>query len=318
MNVKYQIFVSSTFRDLEEERRVVIEQILNLGHIPVGMELFQAGDDTQWHYIKERILECDYYIVIVAERYGSQGPDGKSYTQMEYEFAIANDVPVAAFLLHDDARKAWPKEHFEYQKIDEINKFRALCETRICQHWKNADQLGAKVLSGLNEMFRRKPRIGWVRANSVASADALNELAKLSKEKRDLHAELEQYKNSVLPNRKLSVVENKLRIAKLNDYISAFSETDGQLKIDEKLTLLDIFLSLCRNLSQGLSHMQFISAINFKLRLFPSNNVGRIIFDGLIKELTICQLIETDGPRYILTGFGKEFVLELEDKTLSD
>jgi hypothetical protein len=48
MHVKYQVFISSTFKDLEEERRTVIEQVLNLGHIPVGMELFQAGDETQW------------------------------------------------------------------------------------------------------------------------------------------------------------------------------------------------------------------------------------------------------------------------------
>ena len=77
MDKKYQIFVSSTYRDLEEERRKVIEQILNLGHIPVGMVLFQAGDETQWGYIQKRIVECDYYIVLVAERYGSEGPGGQ-------------------------------------------------------------------------------------------------------------------------------------------------------------------------------------------------------------------------------------------------
>ena len=107
MRVKYQIFISSTFIDLEDERRTVIERILNLGHMPVGMELFQAGDETQWDYIKKRILECDYYIVIVGERYGSEGPDGKSYTQMEYEFAVASGVPVAAFPLHKDASPSY-------------------------------------------------------------------------------------------------------------------------------------------------------------------------------------------------------------------
>jgi hypothetical protein len=40
---KFQIFVSSTFVDLEDERRAVIEAILDLGHIPIGMEAFQAG-----------------------------------------------------------------------------------------------------------------------------------------------------------------------------------------------------------------------------------------------------------------------------------
>jgi len=36
MDVKYQVFVSSTFVDLEAERRSVIETILNLKPIPIG------------------------------------------------------------------------------------------------------------------------------------------------------------------------------------------------------------------------------------------------------------------------------------------
>ncbi|WP_376703412.1 DUF4062 domain-containing protein [Mesorhizobium sp. ISC25] len=73
-----------------DERRSVIEAVLNLGHIPVGMEAFQASDDTQWDYIKRRIDDSDYYVLIVAERYGSE-LKGKSYTQMEYEYAVAQD-----------------------------------------------------------------------------------------------------------------------------------------------------------------------------------------------------------------------------------
>jgi Domain of unknown function (DUF4062) len=40
MNVKYQIFVSSTYEDLKAERAEVIKACLNMGHIPVGMEMF--------------------------------------------------------------------------------------------------------------------------------------------------------------------------------------------------------------------------------------------------------------------------------------
>jgi hypothetical protein len=116
MNIKYQIFISSTYEDLIEERRKVIENIMNIGHIPTGMEMFQAGDVSQWHYIKNRILECDYYIVIIAERYGSEGSEGKSYTQMEYEFAVENKIPVAAFLLHEEARKSWPNCKVQSEK----------------------------------------------------------------------------------------------------------------------------------------------------------------------------------------------------------
>lgn len=52
---KYQVFVSSTYTDLIEERREVIEAIIDLGHIPAGMEGFPAIDMEQFRYIKKVI-----------------------------------------------------------------------------------------------------------------------------------------------------------------------------------------------------------------------------------------------------------------------
>ncbi|MEJ2229028.1 MAG: DUF4062 domain-containing protein, partial [Alphaproteobacteria bacterium] len=136
-NKRYQIFISSTFEDLKEERRIVTEQIWKLGHIPVGMELFHAGNEDQWSFIKERIAECDYYIVIIAERYGSQAADGISYTEKEYRLATELGVPVAAFLLSDKARKTWPACHVEHDQIEKINAFRALCENKLVKYWED-------------------------------------------------------------------------------------------------------------------------------------------------------------------------------------
>ncbi|TJV36470.1 MAG: DUF4062 domain-containing protein, partial [Mesorhizobium sp.] len=86
-----------------------------LGHIPVGMAAFQASDDTQWDYIKRRIDDSDYYVLIVAERYGSE-LKGKSYTQMEYGYAVAQGVPTVAFLLEGGARKTWAAEKVEVRE----------------------------------------------------------------------------------------------------------------------------------------------------------------------------------------------------------
>lgn len=54
MNSKpiYKIFVSSTFKDLEEERIKVMTTIVNCGHLPIGMEQFPAAPITAWNYIK--------------------------------------------------------------------------------------------------------------------------------------------------------------------------------------------------------------------------------------------------------------------------
>jgi hypothetical protein len=53
--IKYQIFISSTFEDLVPERDQVIKAVLEMGHIPVGMEMFSAADEQQWEIIKKQI-----------------------------------------------------------------------------------------------------------------------------------------------------------------------------------------------------------------------------------------------------------------------
>ena len=68
------------------------------GNFPSGMELFPASDETQWELIKRVIEECDYYIVIVGGKYGSLGPNGKSYTEMEYDYAMETGLPVLGFV----------------------------------------------------------------------------------------------------------------------------------------------------------------------------------------------------------------------------
>jgi len=55
MDVKFQIFISSTYLDLIEERNAVIEAILKIGHILIGMEMFKAEDVDSWEVIKRTI-----------------------------------------------------------------------------------------------------------------------------------------------------------------------------------------------------------------------------------------------------------------------
>lgn len=50
---------------------------------------------------KKVIDDCDYYILILAGRYGSIGPEGISYTEMEYRYATDSGKPTIAFLHRD-------------------------------------------------------------------------------------------------------------------------------------------------------------------------------------------------------------------------
>ena len=80
MDRRYQVFVSSTYEDLREERREVMQALLALDCIPTGMELFPAADDDSWTHIQRFIAGCDYYVVIVGTvgTHGSKGIAGRS------------------------------------------------------------------------------------------------------------------------------------------------------------------------------------------------------------------------------------------------
>src|ERR1041384_3732281 len=91
-NTKFQIFISSTYEDLKDEREQVIKACLEMGHIPVGMEMFSAADEEQWQIIKRQIDESDYYVVLIAHRYGSR-VGGRGYTEKGYEYAVQQGGP---------------------------------------------------------------------------------------------------------------------------------------------------------------------------------------------------------------------------------
>src|SRR4051812_3359759 len=98
MDKRYQVFVSSTYEDLQEERQEIMHALLELDCIPAGMELFPAANEDQWTLIQRVIDDCDYYLVILGGRYGSTDKEGMSYTEKEYRYALEKGKPTIGFL----------------------------------------------------------------------------------------------------------------------------------------------------------------------------------------------------------------------------
>ena len=189
-NVKYQIFISSTYEDLKAERDQVAKAILEMGHIPVGMEMFSAADEDQWTIIARHIETCDYYVVIVAQRYGSTDASGRSFTEKEYDHAIAAGVPVLGFVLADTAN--WPVARVDKdaRKRKALDAFKEKVKSRYVSYWSSADDLYGRVSVAVTKQMAVRPRTGWIRADQGVSADVAAELARLSKENAELRASL--------------------------------------------------------------------------------------------------------------------------------
>jgi hypothetical protein len=193
MKKKYQVFVSSTYIDLIEERRSVGEALLSGNYIPVGMELFAAADSTQWNLIKQAIDDIDIYIVIIAGRYGSEYR-GKSYTRREYEYAIKKKKPVLAFIHSDIGSLAHDKCESSTEKQQKLNDFiNYIKERKIYASWKTPDELARKVITSLLSQ-EKDPKLissGWVKASTFITIQGENKELKESIEKMKLTERIE-------------------------------------------------------------------------------------------------------------------------------
>lgn len=192
---RYQVFISSTFEDLKEERRAVQDAIISTGDFPVQMESFPAADEDQFEFIKSLIDICDYYILIIAGRYGTLAEDGFSYTEKEYRYAVSRDVPVLVMVHSNPGSIAADKSEETKEGKEYLKRFiEEASDGRLRKNWNTTDGLKLAVREALDHSKATKPRVGWVRGDLVASRETLAELNEVRKENakfRDALGELE-------------------------------------------------------------------------------------------------------------------------------
>lgn len=162
---RYQIFISSTYKDLIEERQKVTQAILKLYHFPIGMEMFHADNEEQWVQIKNTIDMSDFYVLIVGRYCGTLIEDeGISYTEKEYNYALSKGIPVLSFVISDNAKKeSYGVETSKQQKA--LKKFLKKVKKLPCEFWSTADELAFQVSSALSIKFQEETRNGWIPYN---------------------------------------------------------------------------------------------------------------------------------------------------------
>ena len=159
---KYQVFISSTYVDLKEDRLMVSKALHHLDCFPTMMEEFPASDQRQLDYIY-RNLECaDYYIIILGGRLGSIDSDsGYSYTYLEYKKAEEIGIPVIAFIKCDEDGKALRFEEDDIRKKQYDLFFKEVMANRLCKFYSNINEISLMVVDSINEEICRNPQKGW-------------------------------------------------------------------------------------------------------------------------------------------------------------
>lgn len=180
---KYQVFVSSTFTDLEDERNKVLKSLLDLNCIPAGMEYFPATDEQQFEYIKRIIDESDYYVLILAGRYGSIHPKlGISFTELEYDYAVSTNKPIIALIHNNPGEIASHKTDPENK--DKLKAFseKVVKNGKMSRFWSNGYELAGILVTSLQYNFKTGNAKGWIREGEVPYVNLLEEIHHLQSE----------------------------------------------------------------------------------------------------------------------------------------
>ena len=199
---KYQVFVSSTFEDLKRERAEVIKALLEMDCFPCCMEFFPAANEDSWTYIERLIKECDYYIVLVAGKYGSLTNEGISYTEKEYQCAIDNGVPTLAFVHKEPENLPAKDNEQDAEKRNKLKRFTSMLQKKLCYMWYAQEDLYPKVVASMHKLIKSTPRIGWIPANSAG--DPNSEIESLKQQAR-----IKELEERLASKETISVVADK-------------------------------------------------------------------------------------------------------------
>jgi Domain of unknown function (DUF4062) len=271
---KLQVFVSSTFIDLKEERQTAVQAILNAGHIPAGMELFTAGDESQWTIIKRWIEESDVYMLLLGGRYGSIEPkSGKSYTHLEYDYAVELGKPLFAIVINDKALdEKVSKEGKNVLELDNpqgLKDFKKVVTSNMCAFWEDLKDIKLNVNDSIRDIeYRYADSLkGWVKADDTDYSSISEELARLSRENSELKSQLD----GINTQKKINGIEISEMIKLLEK-----QELDDEVKFEyymyddtySCLNSFELFMGLVEhnNYSSG-SGLQDVDDLRFLMHL---------------------------------------------------
>lgn len=318
MDKKYQVFVSSTYQDLIEERQKVIEALISKNCFPVGMEYFPAANEEQFSVIKRLIDRCDYYILILGGRYGSIEPKtGKSYTQLEYEYALEKNIPVAAFYHDNIGKLASDKVEKTEEGLAKLKEFKILVQNKLCKTWSESYELAFKVNSTLDFMFENYPRTGWVKADEVSSAEANKELISLRKENDLLKSKI-RVLSSQIPEgtEEYKQGDDKFIIRYTMSFDPFAGESDTKTHKKE-FTWNKIFLSIATTLLKPVSEQTIKDKLEERL-IGEYYDINEEDFQTILIQLMALKLITSDTIKYegvntfwIMTEYGKNLMVQL-------
>lgn len=317
MKKKLQIFISSTYEDLKDERQAAVSAILKSGHFPAGMELFTAGDKSQLEIIKKWIDESDVFMLILGGRYGSVEPDsGASYTEIEYNYATQQNKPLFAVVIKDDALEEKVKEAgtsvIEKERPTELKLFKEKVLSNMSSFFEDEKDIKLAVLESIPELANSRELSGWVSGKDVPDTKGLvDEISRLNAEVSELVKE-----NSVL-SKKLSnnkVYTTKEEFSELVTLLKSIKLVIPKSVTESSETTTNDLFSIFINVKDSL-----VTGVTNQVQQHQSTYW---IYENVCPKLQIHGLVENEKVpsvryrRFAITKKGQALLAHIEKKKL--
>jgi hypothetical protein len=139
------------------------------------------------------IDDCDYYVLIIGGRYGSLSDNGISYTEMEFDYAIAKGIKAVVLVHGDQGSITMDKSETDPLLREKLKSFIDKASSgRLVKYWKIPEDLPGIVSLSLLKTMKLYPAQGWVRAPKSTNEEVLQEINELRKRNEELVRKLSQ------------------------------------------------------------------------------------------------------------------------------
>lgn len=309
---KYQVFISSTYNDLIDERKQILNYLLMADCIPAGMEAFVATDEEQFDVIKKVIDLCDYYILIIGKRYGSLNEKtGLSYTEMEYNYAIDKGIPVLVFAIDDSVKLSPDKTEVDTAKKKKLQEFKSKAmQNRLASIWATSADLMAKVAISIMRAQKEIKRPGWHRGDDINQELLEKELRTLRSENEILRSQvstpLDKKANAI------DLLESKIELH-YTERVYFFTSTTVAKKKTINPTLKELFGFISLRMTGIKKANDFIEATSSFVSGYFVNTQDALILRNKFEQLGLFESYngKDDIEMLKLTELGKEIMNQL-------
>ena len=246
-------------------------------------------------------------------------PEGVSYTEKEFQYAIEKKIPVLAFLHEKPEDLPASKTDLDQVARAKLEAFRERVKKgRLVKFWTKAEELPGLVALSLPQTIKIYPAVGWVRANQVANTELLTQLNELRKRNQELESPLAK-----------AVSRPRIDdLAGLDEHVNleGYYETNHKRYSWQcRLTWGDVFAMIAPYLFDVMKEAAVKSVLERSLPRWVEPKVRFLKLDDQVFQTVKIQLmahglveLTTTGSFWILTSRGKEMVMQLRTVRRAD